>query len=380
MTKDTSMSAEEEESMFSDEELFDNDSKDCIVTLTSSVSYEDEYQSLLFQNRDRIITKLKNDLSNFLPPPPTVTTCRLSLDNILDRWYQYQNSNSQTNKFEPKELKNIDRAKKWSWPEVVNVQCFDVYYNIDNKSVEMALLEMKYQQRYVSNETQSLMNTGHTPQPKKERGLITQVKPLEQNIRIMRRKPVSKPQILAEAKAKLALVENKRRILVPGKLKRENITKPLEKSYLENSNSIRSTAHKRALFQSPEINRSRKRFCYNQNPDSDESSGPLSAVSICSDTSNTTPVKRWSAVSRSTQLFKDELQEERKNNIPRTEPIKKCQRALKFFSNSEKATPKNLFNTTKSNPKELSKLHKQVCMLHNVTNFAHNLINNFILF
>lgn len=80
----------------------------------------------------------------------------------------------------------------------------------------MALLETKYQQRYVSNETQSLMNTGRTPQSKKERGLITQVKPLERNIRIMRRKPISKPQILAEAKAKLTLVENKRRILVPG--------------------------------------------------------------------------------------------------------------------------------------------------------------------
>lgn len=96
---------------------------------------------------------------------------------------------------------------------------FGLYYsyNIDNKSAEMASLESKYQQRYVSNETKSLMNTGHTPQPKKERGLIRQqIKPIEQNSRLIRRKPVSKPQILAEAKAKLALVENKRRILVPG--------------------------------------------------------------------------------------------------------------------------------------------------------------------
>lgn len=90
-------------------------------------------------------------------------------------------------------------------------------YNIDNKSAEIALLENKYQQKYVSNETKSLMNTGHTPQPKKERGLVRQqVKPTEQNIKLIRRKPLSKPQILAEAKAKLALVENKRRILVPG--------------------------------------------------------------------------------------------------------------------------------------------------------------------
>lgn len=80
----------------------------------------------------------------------------------------------------------------------------------------MALLETKYQQRYVSNETKSLMNTGNTPQPKKERGLIRQNKPLDQSTQLIRRKPVSKPQILAEAKAKLALVENKRRILVPG--------------------------------------------------------------------------------------------------------------------------------------------------------------------
>lgn len=81
-------------------------------------------------------------------------------------------------------------------------------------------------------------------------------------------------------------------IILYRKLKRENITKPLEKSYLENLNSMRSTAHKRALFQSPEINCSRKRMCYSQNLDSEESSGPLSAISICSDTSNTTPVKR----------------------------------------------------------------------------------------
>lgn len=81
----------------------------------------------------------------------------------------------------------------------------------------MALLEIKYQQKYVSNETKSLMNTGSTPQPKKERGLIRQqIKPLESKTRLIRRKFVTKPQILAEAKAKLAFIENKRRILVPG--------------------------------------------------------------------------------------------------------------------------------------------------------------------
>jgi len=69
---------------------------------------------------------LKNDLSNVLPPPPTVTTCRLSVDHILSRWYEYQNLNSPTKKFEANELKNIDRAKNWLWPEVTNVQCFDV--------------------------------------------------------------------------------------------------------------------------------------------------------------------------------------------------------------------------------------------------------------
>jgi len=50
----------------------------------------------------------------------------LSVNDILDRWYQYEKSNSPTNKPETKELKNIDRAINWSWPEVSNVQCFDV--------------------------------------------------------------------------------------------------------------------------------------------------------------------------------------------------------------------------------------------------------------
>lgn len=102
------------------------DSNECVVTISSSVSYEDEYQSLLFQNRDRIISKLKNDLSNVLPPPPTVTTCRLSVNDILDRWYEYEKSNITDKKVETKELKNVDRAKNWAWPEVINVQCFDV--------------------------------------------------------------------------------------------------------------------------------------------------------------------------------------------------------------------------------------------------------------
>lgn len=354
------MSALDEESLFSDEELFGNDANDCVVTLTSSVSYEDEYQSLLYQNRDHIITKLKNKLSNVLPPPPTVTTCRLSVNDILDRWYQYHNSNFPTKKFETKELKNVDRAINWPWPKVVNVQCFDVYYNIDNKSAEMALLETKYQQRYVSNETKSLMNTGLTPQPKKEQGLKQQVKPLEQKARIIRRKLITKPQILAETKAKLALVENKRRILVPGKLKRENIVKPLEKSYLENriDNEV-TIGHKRALFQSPEVYQSRKRLCYNHNPDSPESSDALSAYSICSDTSNTTPVKRWSTIPLNTQLFGNDQQQDKQNkNIIRTEPVKKCHRALKFVNESKPPVQKNLFNT-KLNQKELSKLHKQ---------------------
>ncbi|XP_050440240.1 uncharacterized protein LOC126845572 [Adelges cooleyi] len=343
-----------DESLYSDEELFGNDSNECVVTLTSSVSYEDEYQSLLFHNRDRIISKLKYELSNVLPPPPTVTTCRLSVDDILKRWYEYQNVKTPSKKIETKELKNIDRAINWQWPEVVNVQCFDVYYYVDNKSAEMASLEMKYQQRYVTNETKSLMNTGRTPLPKRERGLARQQPKLPEQNLLVRRKLVSKPQILAEAKAKLALVENKRRILVPGKLKRDNIVKPLEKSYLENKNdSVRSTGHKRALFQSPETYfHSRKRMCYSQNTEAESPS----ASSICSDTSNTTPVKRWSVAPISTQLFDDD--HDRKPSEIKTEPVKKCLRALKFINSVETADKKKA-SETRSEQKELSKLHKQ---------------------
>lgn len=76
-------------------------------------------------------------------------------------------------------------------------------------------------------------------------------------------------------------------------MKRENITKPLEKSYLENrNNNDRSTSHKRTLFQSPEMCQFKKRLYYRENRDSEKSPSPLSAYSICSDTSNTTPVKR----------------------------------------------------------------------------------------
>lgn len=60
----------------------------------------------------------------------------------------------------------------------------------------------------------------------------------------------------------------------------------------------------------------------------------------------------------STQLFGDNKQDKQKI-IPRTEPIKKCQRALKFFNTSETICQKNLFNTN-PNKNELSKLHKQV--------------------
>lgn len=62
------------------------------------------------------------------------------------------------------------------------------------------------------------------------------------------------------------------------------------------------------------------------------------------------------------QLFGDDQEDKQKSIITRTEPVKKCQRALKFFNNSESATSKNLFNT-KPSQKELSKLHKQVFMI-----------------
>lgn len=60
-----------------------------------------------------------------------------------------------------------------------------------------------------------------------------------------------------------------------------------------------------------------------------------------------------------TPLFADESKDKQKITVPNTEPIKKCQRALKFIKGSESITRKNLFNT-KSSEKELSKLHKQV--------------------
>jgi len=63
----------------------------------------------------------------------------------------------------------------------------------------------------------------------------------------------------------------------------------------------------------------------------------------------------------SAKLFGDDQEDKQTSNITRTEPVKKCQRVLKFFNNTESATPKNLFNT-KPNQKELSKLHKQVCI------------------
>lgn len=68
---------------------------------------------------------------------------------------------------------------------------------------------------------------------------------------------------------------------------------------------------------------------------------------------------RWSAVPRSTRLFDESELDKNEVNLARTEPVKKCQRALKFFSNSTISAQKNLFNT-KPAQKELSKLHKQV--------------------
>lgn len=68
---------------------------------------------------------------------------------------------------------------------------------------------------------------------------------------------------------------------------------------------------------------------------------------------------RWSTVSTCTQLFDEDQKDMQQTNMIRTEPLRKCQRSLKFVSTSESKTQKNLFNT-KLVPKELSKLHKQV--------------------
>lgn len=71
-------------------------------------------------------------------------------------------------------------------------------------------------------------------------------------------------------------------------------------------------------------------------------------------------MNRWSGIPKSTQLIRDDQQYEQRSYIPKTEPVKKCQRALQFVNTSEVASSKNLFNAIKSNTKELSKLHKQV--------------------
>lgn len=83
---------------------------------------------------------------------------------------------------------------------------------------------------------------------------------------------------------------------------------------------------------------------------------------------------RWSVVAPlSASLFDSECQIKPVKAI-KTEPVKKCQRALKFFSTSESATQKNLFNT-KPCQKELSKLHKQVYMLLNIKLFISLYLN-----
>lgn len=79
---------------------------------------------------------------------------------------------------------------------------------------------------------------------------------------------------------------------------------------------------------------------------------------------------RWSVVAPlSASLFDNEYQNKSVKAV-KTEPVKKCQRVLKFFNTSESATQKNLFNT-KPNQKELSKLHKQVCILLTIKLFIN---------
>lgn len=228
---------------------------------------------------EHLINRLQTILTG-IPPPPAVTVPQIDCDDILKLWRANEQLVNEYKKCMPpgaseQEKAAVEQAARSKWPEVSHCQCMGVSFNKGSVSEELEYLSAKYKERYIGNETSSCVNSLYTKQTtltasarKRARHRNWGQSPGRRLSHLARRRKAftsANLQSVAESNAKYP---EKKMILIDVRksdvygIKRSSSKK---QSLLGKSDSQKVNSSKRALFQSPEVNRNRNLLKHNKN-------------------------------------------------------------------------------------------------------------------
>ncbi|XP_054277942.1 serine-rich adhesin for platelets-like [Macrosteles quadrilineatus] len=246
--------------------MFESDEDPEEEDLANNSNKENAEESVVELNKEEKILKGFQTVLMGIPPPPAFTVPQLDCREILKLWRENQSfrvtlspEKRENNTSMCKQEENVAKATKW--PETLQLDYWDVYYNKSSASEELERLSIRYKERYVGVETSSCVNALFAKSPlctasarKRARHRAWGHSPGRRLSHLARRRKAFSSANLCSVAGnknpdkKMIMVEIKKlgnRQKKKGSVKKTKPT-PKKKSETQSSN------YKRALFQSPD--------------------------------------------------------------------------------------------------------------------------------
>ncbi|XP_054277865.1 uncharacterized protein LOC128996512 [Macrosteles quadrilineatus] len=246
--------------------MFESDEDPEEEDLANNSNKENAEESVVELNKEEKILKGFQTVLMGIPPPPAFTVPQLDCREILKLWRENQSfrvtlspEKRENNTSVCKQEENA--AKDTKWPETLQLDYWDVYYNKSSASEELERLSIRYKERYVGVETSSCVNALFAKSPlctasarKRARHRAWGHSPGRRLSHLARRRKAFSSANLCSVAGnknpdkKMIMVEIKKlgnRQKKKGSAKKTKPT-PKKKSETQSSN------YKRALFQSPD--------------------------------------------------------------------------------------------------------------------------------
>ncbi|RZF48301.1 hypothetical protein LSTR_LSTR010264 [Laodelphax striatellus] len=304
------------------------------------------------------VDQLRNVLSG-VPPPPTLTFLQMDASHLLELWNQnIQQFNLQDVSGRDTNPVEKDLAAK-SWQESQADYYYGIYYNRSTLSEQLEALSVKYQERYVGNETSTSVNGLSSRSPPKTASARKRARRLAHGGHspgrrlsyLARRRNTFSSLDLRQQPAKMILVNNKAKPNVRRRLKNSATKNVPVGGGVVASGGGAGSIPKRALFQSPENGKKQSKTPVQSSQRSTRralfSSRDNAMPPVLTRQTEPAGVKRQREESDVAELKRDA-----------SDLKKRCTRSLLFEENEERAVP------PPSSPplltaQTLSKLHKQ---------------------
>lgn len=271
----------------SPEDLFEDEADDEIISKSDNSGNSSglmtdllpENVRKIIQNESRLLKQMQRSLSGVLPPP-SVTTSKLTISEILERYHanNVENTSEKVERDESLFLPNasIEEIQDASWPDALKIQGLGVCYNRSQTSEKIELTALDLIERFIGCETVSSYTTCvKSPQSTKKRALKSKSimqSPGRRLSHLAKRRAIFSSANLKQSGSNPVMVnrqiilnpkrKDEKKLILGGQKvgrtpKRSRTGTPSKKKKIRDVIVVKSTItreqSKRALFQSPTV-------------------------------------------------------------------------------------------------------------------------------